>query len=123
GALIAAVDEPPGTLIRPDTVRLPALAALGVAGDESAYEALLRVFTNPQNVPEIRQAAIAATGRIIDRAGRIHAPVYAALKAMLAENDPRIWRTAATSLGLARLPGPDVTPLFVQERIQGALKR
>ncbi len=123
GALIAAVDEPPGTLVRPDTVRLPGLAALGVAGDESTYEALLRVFTNTQNVPEIRQAAIAATGRIIDRSGRIRAPVYGALKAMLAENDPRIWQTAAIALGLARLPGSDVTPLFVQERIQGAQKR
>jgi HEAT repeat protein len=121
--LIAAVDEPPGELVRSDVVRLPALHALGVVGDEAAYPALLRVFANRENTPEIRQASAQAAGRIIQRNARTPASVYRALRAGLAEDDPRIWASCATALGLGRLPPQDITPLLVQERIQGSLKR
>jgi HEAT repeat protein len=115
-SLDAAVPSLIGTLERQDSVRRPAILALGFIGHESAVDPLVEVFANTGNAADIRAAAAIAAGRISAKVGVLSQEAYDRLSEGMADDEPSVAAAAARGLGLAAVGAEDRTRVLEAHR-------
>jgi HEAT repeat protein len=102
---------------RPDSVRIPAMAALGGLKDAGAIPMLTQVVTNQNNAQNARVAALDALGEILASQKAISPDVFVALKEAMAESTPEIYAAAGAALGKAPLDAQQKRDIYEAERI------
>ena len=107
-----------GTLAdKPDTVKLPAIKALGSIGNAEAIPHLKDTFANGSASPEVRARAAVAIGQICRITGSIDVDVYTALLEGLGDSDLTVARGAGEGLGIAPLSPPQHAEVALKHRI------
>ncbi len=88
-----------GALGREDAVSIPAMAALGHAGDASAAAGLLGVVADGGRSSEARSAAASGLAGVLSRNPGAGAGAMETLKAAMAEGDAALARACAQAMG------------------------
>ena len=105
---------------RPDEVRIPALVALGnlQGAAAPAQMAVTGVFLNPENDIKVREAAMAALGRILGGSSSKEAAAAEVLKAIamgMADANARIREVSYVAFSVARASDAEQLRLLVDE--------
>lgn len=103
---------------RPDSIRTPAIAALGRFGDALALAPLKSAFINTENSKEIRIQAVNAMADIfrVNPIDTINKELYDTLKNGLMESELEIQEACAKALGNAKLTLTQQRELFLMKK-------
>ncbi len=104
------------TLDRPDSVRLPAIKALGFIGASDATAGLVSVFTNSDNAAAVRAAAAVALGQISGSTGSLDGDAFTALRDGLSDSDDSVAAAAGRALGMATLTAEQRADVLANQR-------